>query len=394
MTDTAPSVAIIGAGTAGTGAARRALELGARDVTMIEATGPAAGSSGRSAAIYNVQTVDPLHLEVRTRAREIFFELERTRGLPLTRIGNVRVAWTERDLETLAHVITVQRGLGLTDEDSVLLDRAELQRLVPDLETSDLAGGLFGPRDGVIDGGFLCRTLLDDARAAGMRYLRGKVVGHDRTAGGQHRLTTSAGDQVVADVVVNAAGAWAGKVGAILGVDVPVAPQVHDIVKVRLAQKLPYTVPMVNLYMPGSEGEALYFRQFDDMTLLAGFHTYVVLDDHPIADPDDYRSTVLDSYREEVSAAIGQRLKVAGMTVEPGWTGLYPLSPDGEFIVGPESADPTLITCTGLGGVGVTSGTIAGYTASEWAISGEPTTVPTATAWTPTRSTLRERKAL
>lgn len=394
MTDTAPSVAIIGAGTAGTGAARRALELGARDVTMIEATGPAAGSSGRSAAIYNVQTVDPLHLEVRTRAREIFFELERTRGLPLTRIGNVRVAWTERDLETLAHVITVQRGLGLTDEDSVLLDRAELQRLVPDLETSDLAGGLFGPRDGVIDGGFLCRTLLDDARAAGMRYLRGKVVGHDRTAGGQHRLRTSAGDQVVADVVVNAAGAWARKVGAILGVDVPVAPQVHDIVKVRLAQKLPYTVPMVNLYMPGSEGEALYFRQFDETTLLAGFHTYVVLDDHPIADPDDYRSTVLDSYREEVSVAIGQRLKVAGMTVEPGWTGLYPLSPDGEFIVGPEAADPTLITCTGLGGVGVTSGTIAGYTASEWAIAGEPTTVPTATAWTPTRSTLRERKAL
>lgn len=380
---TAASVIVIGAGTAGTGAARRALELGAASVTLIERDGPAAGSSGRSAAIYNVQTTDPLHIELRMRARELFFELERTNGLPLTRIGNVRVAWTDDDLARLTDVIDVQRELGLTDEDSVLLDREALQRLVPDLRTDDLAGGLFGPRDGVIDGAYLCRTILDDAIAAGLHYVTAEVTGHARTARG-HVISTTAGE-FVADRVINAAGAWAGKVGALLGVEVPVLAQVHDIVKVTLPERLAYTVPMVNLYMPGSDGEALYFRQFDDTTLLAGFHTYSVLDDHPIVDPDDFRSTVHQSYVHAVSEAIDARLGIPGMVVTAGWTGLYPLTADGEFIVGPEESDPTIITCTGLGGVGVTSGSMLGYTAAEWALQSEPTTIPGATRWQPRR---------
>lgn len=381
------SVAVIGAGTVGVGAAKRALELGADTVTIIEREGPASGSSGRSAAIYNVQTVDPVHIELRMRARELFFDLERRRGLPLRRIGNVRVAWTAEDMEVLVGVIDTQRGLGLPESDSVLLDRARLQQLVPDLVTDDLSGGLFGPNDGVIDGAYLTNALLHLAINDGLRYLKGEVREHE-TIGGRHRLVTSGGD-VSADVVINAAGAWAGSVGRILGVDVPVQPQVHDIVKVHLPRPLPYVVPMVNLYMPGSEGEALYFRQFDETTLLAGFHTYVVLEDHPIADPDRYRQQVEQGYVDAVSAAISARLRVDDLAVTPGWTGLYPLSPDGEFIVGPEEADPSIVTSTGLGGVGVTSGSIAGYLAAEWALLGKPVTVPDAARWLPSRSALK-----
>lgn len=377
-------IAVIGAGTVGVGAARRAAELGA-EVTIIDRDGPASGSSGRSAAIYNVQTVDPLHVELRTRARELFFELERTRGLPLRKIGNLRVAWTERDLEVLRGVIGVQRSLGLTEEDSVVLDRAGIQTLVPDLVTTDLAGGLFGPRDGVIDGAYLTYAVLHSAIDRGAHYLKARVTSYEKRRA-EHVIGTDQGE-VTADVVINAAGAWAGKVGALMGIDVPVLPQVHDIVKVRLADALPYTVPMVNLYMPGSEGEALYFRQLDDRTLLAGFHTYDVLEDQPIVDPDDYRSEVQPNYVEAIRDALAERFPVPGLEVVPGWTGLYPLSPDGEFLIGPEESDPTLVTATGLGGVGVTSGCIAGYLASEWAVLGKPTTLAGAERWLPGRFT-------
>lgn len=379
-------IAVIGAGTAGVGAALRAAQLGA-EVTIIDREGPASGSSGRSAAIYNVQTVDPLHIELRVRARELFFELERTRGLPLRKIGNLRVAWTPADLKTLAGVIEVQRGLGLTEDDSVLLDRACIQQLVPDLVTTDLAGGLFGPRDGVIDGAYLTYAVLHAAIDRGARYLKAQVGSYSKRDG-RHHIGTDQGD-VVADVVINAAGAWAGKVGALMDIDVPVLPQVHDIVKVRLPEALPYTVPMVNTYMPGSAGEALYFRQFDRTTLLAGFHTYEVLEDQPIVDPDGYRQNVQDGYVEAIAAAFAARFPIPGLEVVPGWTGLYPLSPDGEFILGPESADPSIVTCTGLGGVGVTSGSIAGFLASEWAILGAPTTVSGAERWRPARFVTR-----
>ena len=110
---------------------------------------------------------------------------------------------------------------------------------------------------------------------------------HERDNSGRHRLITTSGD-VTADIIINAAGPWAGQVGALLGHELPIVPQVHEVVQVRLPRPLGYTVPMVNLYMPGDRGEALYFRQDGPDSLLAGMHTYVIQDELATADPDNY----------------------------------------------------------------------------------------------------------
>ena len=380
----ATRIAIIGAGVAGCGAARRAAELGA-DVTLIEQAHPGSGSSGRSAGVYNIQTLDPLDVEIRIRARELFFRLERDRGLHLSRIGNVRVATQDSQLPRLQEVIELQRQLGA--DDSVLLDRAALRRLVPDLRVDDLAGGLLGPNDGHLDGQQLCDALLAEATGLGATLrTRARVSGHQLTADGHHVLEIN-GDAESYDIVVNAAGPWAGRVGDLLGHPVPLLPQVHEVVQVRLPRELDYAVPMVNLYMPGQAGEALYFRQDGPDSLIAGMHTYTALDHLANADPDDYRSKVSEDYLVEVAEALTERFEVDDLGFKPGWTGIYPLSPDSKFILGPES-DPTVVTCAGLGGVGVTMGSIAGATAAEWAIEGTPTTIPSITALRPDREAL------
>jgi sarcosine oxidase subunit beta len=385
-----PSIAVIGGGVAGCGAARRAAQLGA-DVVLLEQEHPGSGSSGRSAGVYNIQTLDPLDVEIRIRARELFFQLERDRGLHLARIGNVRVATRAEHMEKLADVVELQRGLGA--DDSVLLDRDGLGKLVPELRTDDLEGGLLGPNDGHLDGDMLCGALLADAVDAGaIVHRRTKLLEHEVTAEGGHGLVTSRGTFTV-DTVVNAGGPWAGKVASILGYTTPVLPQVHHVIQVRLPRELGYVVPMVNLYMPGQAGEALYFRQDGPDSLIAGMHTYVLLDEIPVADPDGYGTTVPDDYLIEVAGALTDRFLVDDLGFKAGWTGLYPLSPDGRFIVGPEPHDPTLITCAGLGGVGVTMGAIAGATAVEWAIEGKPVTVPGADVLRPDRPTLQARSA-
>jgi glycine/D-amino acid oxidase-like deaminating enzyme len=384
-----PRIAIIGAGVAGAGAARRAAELGAT-VTVLEREYPGSGSSGRSAGVYNIQTLDPLDVEIRIRARELFFKLERDRELPLARIGNVRVATHEGHLPALERVIALQKSLGA--DDSILLDRAGLARLVPDLEVGDLAGGLLGPNDGHLDGHLLCEALIADATDHGAEVRRkAHVTAHQANADGSHTLTVN-DTELIADVVINAAGPWAGQVGDLLGHPVPLVPQVHEVVQVKVPRDLGYTVPMVNLYMPGQAGEALYFRQDGPDSLIAGMHTYAVLDNIEVADPDSYRSKVRDDYLVEVAEALSARFPVEDLGFKPGWTGLYPLSPDSKFILGPES-DPTIITCAGLGGVGVTMGAIAGATAAEWAIQGRPTTVPAAAALRPDRTALVEARA-
>jgi sarcosine oxidase, subunit beta len=383
-----PSIAIIGAGVGGCGAALRAAQLGASEVVVLEQEHPASGSSGRSAGVYNVQTTDPLNIEIRARARELFFQLEAEHGLHLSRIGNIRVARSRAHMDQLATALDVQRSLGVRD--SVLLDRGALQQLVPDLRTGDLAGGLLGPNDGHLDGHQLCDVLIAAARKLGAQVrARTSVVGHDRDRSGRHRLSTTNGD-VTTDVIINAAGAWAGRVGAMLGHELPLVPQVHEVVQVQLPRTLGYTVPMVNLYMPGDRGEALYFRQDGPDTLIAGMHTYLIQEQLATADPDHYPRRVTDSYVERVAEALTDRFLVDGLGYKPGWTGLYPLTVDGRFLIGPHEHDPTVVACAGFGGTGVTSGPICGFIAAEWALLGEPVTIA-AGALLPDRPTAAPR---
>lgn len=95
---------------------------------------------------------------------------------------------------------------------------------VPALDPAAIEGALWSPEDGVIDVHALLSGYLEGARRGGARVETGVSVLALRTAGG--RLTgveTSAGP-VEAPVAVNAAGAWAGEIGAAADLQLPLMP--------------------------------------------------------------------------------------------------------------------------------------------------------------------------
>ncbi len=374
---TKPRIAIIGAGTGGCGCARRAAELGAAEVILIERETPAAGSSSRSAGVYNAQTTDPLHIEIRVRARELFFRLNEEGKLPLAKIGNLRPGGTAADVAAFEAALEVQRSLGA--HDGQVLDPDAMRRLVPDLKTDDLAGGLFGPNDGHLDGYLLCTALVDEAKEHGAQLLaHAEVTGHAKR-NGAHLLQTTQGE-VECDVVVNATGAWAGRIGEMLGHPAGIKPQLHEVVQIKLPRELGYVVPMINTYMPGQAGQGVYFRQDGPDSMIAGLHSYDAVEGLDVADPDAFGPSEGDDYLMEVATLVSERLEVEGLGFKYGWCGLYPISADGQFQVGPYAADPSVAAVAGLGGVGVTSGAILGALAAEWIMLGKPTTLSAANA--------------
>ena len=378
-------IGIIGAGVAGCGAARRAAELGAKEVILVEKNTPASASSGRSAGVYNAQTLNPMDIEIRVREREMLFRLEKEGKLHLARIGNLRICRSEDDMRKVGKALDFQHQLGVRD--ARIIEAGELKRLVPALECSDLAGALFGPNDGHLDGYQLCNALVDEARAMGARVLtQAEVTSCDRH-GSAHVLHTQKGD-IECDVVINAAGAWADRVGKMLGHPANVKPEVHEVIRVKLPRRLSYTVPMCNFYMPGSAGEAVYFRQDGPDSLIAGLHTYDHVDGLEVTDFDAFSPHDSDDYFVQVATQVNERLKIDDLGFRAGWFGLYPLSADGVFQVGPYKADNSVLTVAGLGGVGVTSGAVLGALAAEWAILGKPVTVPGAAALLPDRQGL------
>ncbi|MGW4340335.1 NAD(P)/FAD-dependent oxidoreductase [Rhodococcus koreensis] len=382
-----PSIVVIGGGVAGVSSALGAVELGADNVVLLEKDHLGAASSALSAGVFNINPTDALTTEVRVRARARLDVYERENGLHLARIGYIRLARLKEQLELFEGTIELQKKLGV-ERPSRVLTPDQILEVYPDVRVDDVFGGLYNPEDGHLDGVLLCTAMAERARALGAVFKqKTTVLGIDPGSTTRFLVRTNNGDYP-ADVIINAAGAWADRVGEWLGAPTPLTPQVHEVVQIRLPHKLSYSVPMTQEYIPGYE-PAAYFRQDGEQTLIAGMHTYDVLDDHAVADPDNYTRKVSDDYVEAVAERVVERLLIDDLGFAPGWTGIYPLSRDGEFIVGPYNDAPGVIACAGLGGHGVNGGVGVGPLAAEYAIFGEARSISGAAAMLPDRQSLR-----
>lgn len=141
------------------------------------------------------------------------FELERKGGLMVTR--------TDTGLAALTDFAAGQAADGVTVE-PVGADR--LRELEPEI-TEGLAGGVFYPQDMQLMPARAAVVLLAAARDAGARVrLRTEVTALRRDSTGRVTGVVTAAGVVGAGQVVNAAGAWAGRVAGLAGAAVPVTP--------------------------------------------------------------------------------------------------------------------------------------------------------------------------
>ena len=379
------AVAIIGGGAVGLSTAWHLIERGVTDVTLLEATDLAAGSSSRSAGFIESQYVDPLDIELRARSTHTFRRLQRDHGLEIKEIGYLRLAPDDEALDTFRASARSQHQLGI--DDAEVLDVDGVRRLVPQLRPEGVAGGLFGRRDGRIDGPAYCRLLAGLAEAGGARIRAGvRVRSASPTAAGW-RLGTNDG-VVECDVIVDAAGPWAAEVGRLLGVDVPVIPLRNQIGIWQLERPLDRVLPMVMDYIPHSGTRGLYVATYDDLDhVLAGLHSEEVVGEG--VDPETYDRSADDGYLADTRAALEHRMPgLAIGDIERAWAGLYPVSPDGLPIVGPTPGDPSVIIAAGGGGSGIQMSPIMGALAADWIAFGEPRSLSDGRRVAPDRASL------
>ena len=115
----------------------------------------------------------------------------------------------------------IQRQHGVNVE---FLDRPALQARFPSMRTDDLAAGEHSLDDGWCDPHSLLQGLRKQARAAGVTYLKDKVVALETSGHGVRNARLESGRTVAADHFVNAAGAWSKQVSAMIGMPLPIEP--------------------------------------------------------------------------------------------------------------------------------------------------------------------------
>jgi glycine/D-amino acid oxidase-like deaminating enzyme len=124
-------------------------------------------------------------------------------------------------MDLLESNVERQHALGCEVE---LLSPAELAERFPSMFVDDLGGGVHSTGDGWCDPHSLLWGFRRKAAALGAEYLEDRVVGLSRSGARVTAARLASGATLEADVFVNATGAWAAGVCAMVDMPLPVAP--------------------------------------------------------------------------------------------------------------------------------------------------------------------------
>ncbi|MGE0816591.1 MAG: NAD(P)/FAD-dependent oxidoreductase [Vicinamibacterales bacterium] len=271
----------------------------------------------------------------------------------------------DTNAEALAAREAAQAGAGVVQR---RLTVDEIRTLVPGLWLDDIRFGLFGPDDGYANPREVLFGLRAAAEAAGAEYVEDDVQAVVAAGGRVTGVRLARGGRLDAPVVVNAAGALAGRLAASAGLAVPVEPVRQLLFRCTLPGEWPSRFPMV--IDPGG----VHWRHDDGLAL--GDPDRIVLAftkwDEPPGENfecDDVR------WENEFYPALVRRLPAAvDVTDVHGWAGLYEMTPDHNPVLGAHPALGGLIFASGFSGHGLMMSPATGLVVSELVRLGESRT--------------------
>ncbi len=159
-------------------------------------------------------------------------------------------------LTMLKENMKLQQSLGVNVQ---LMTPEEVKSFVPELVVDDLAGAVFDVNAGNIDPYSVLQWYVKHAKRLGVEYVYEKVAtiltdGHQVSG-----VKLAGGEEYLAPVIVNAAGAWSGEVSDTAGLDIPVRPLRKQVYCIDLAAPFNRDIPFVFDTINGTyfQGEGL-----------------------------------------------------------------------------------------------------------------------------------------
>ncbi|MFD0982730.1 GcvT family protein [Tropicimonas aquimaris] len=221
-------VVVIGGGIAGCSTLYHLTQEGWTDVVLVERDELTSGTTWHSAAQVTNFGMTQTMVGLKSHSIALYKKLRDDPDYPVGYHhgdGGIRLANTEAQMQGYRHFASMARGMGVEYE---VIDAAECARRHPLISTENLLGGLWDGEDGDIDPAQLCQALAFHARRAGAEVYRNTpVTGLTQRSDDTWTVHTAKGD-IDCDIVVNACGYRVNEVGAMMGVQHPVASMEHQ----------------------------------------------------------------------------------------------------------------------------------------------------------------------
>ena len=253
-----------------------------------------------------------------------------------------------------------QRDLGCPVE---LLDRDGLKRRFPSLGLDDVAVGCYSPEDGWVDPYSALLGFRRKAQSQGAVYLEDRVVGLEVSGRKVSAVSLEKRGRLGARAAVNAGGAWAPEICAMVGMRLPVEPlrrMVYYFETRAEIEPLPLTKDLSGLFFKPEGGG--FVGGVPDMAEPVGFNFEV--------DNAYFDRVVWPSLARRVPA-------FAGIKLQRGWAGLYDQNRlDGNLIIGPWTGGlQNFHVACGFSGHGLMHAPAVGLAMSELLLDGRFSTI-------------------
>ena len=373
-TDT--QVVIVGGGIMGVSLAWHLAARGWRDVVLLEKNELTAGSTWHAAGLCTHFAHNATVMEMRAASVRLYRDVlpaESGESAGFHACGALRVTRSAERMAEFRHV----QGLGeFLGHEFRILAPGELARIYPLARMDGLLGAIHEPGDGHVD-----PTLATNALAAGARSRGAEIRRHEpvraieRDASGAWVVHTDRG-RIRSRHVVNAAGTWCREIGAMMGVDLPVVPMLHQYlvtaavpeIAARIAAGEP-ELPMIR-----DPEESWYLRQERDGFIVGPYEA----DGRPWGVdgiPPEFGMELLPPDLDRVEPIVAMAMErvpaLAHAGIRTVVNGPITFTPDANPLVGPAFGLDNAWLLTGSS-MGVMEGGGAGRFLADWIVDGAP----------------------
>lgn len=355
------NIIVIGGGVMGASTAYHLALRGERNILLLEKEDFfGQGATGRCAGGVRYQFATEVNIRLSLESLPMLERLAEETGqtADYRQCGYLMFVTQEAGADVFKRNIALQNSLGVP---SVWMTGDEIRRRVPLMELNDVIGGAYCHKDGLADPNSVVMAYISAAARLGVKTLNGIEVTGIETGNGAVRTVRTNKGSIAAKTVVNAAGPWAGLVGKMAGIDLPIKAVRRQILTTTPLPEVPPDFPFVIDFE-----KSLYFHR-EGEGLLTGMSNPNESVGFDQAIDSDWELTALEAAIERLPL-----LENAGMSSH--WAGLYENTPDKHPIYGKTPVDGFFVV-GGFSGHGFMHGPISGKLMAEIILDGESKTV-------------------
>jgi sarcosine oxidase, subunit beta len=334
---------IIGGGVIGASIAYHLALKGLKNIIVVDKGSAGSGSTGKATGGFRAQFGSEINIKLSLLSREKLLTFKDETGIdPLfNRHGYLFLAQSQDELLRLKQANELQRSCGLDEAEIVSIEA--IQKLNPRINLNGIIGGAFCGSDGFISPVEILKGYTKAAESLGVKFLYSTEITNITVKEGRAISVTTPAETIAADYFINAAGAWAGKVAELAGIDIPLKPLKRQVCRVTPKNILPDNLPMTVWV-----SESFHFRMRDGYLIL--------LRPCEPENTEDFNMEVEESWLEKTfNIGLGRipALKNCSVDKANSWAGLYEMSPDEHILLGSASGLNNFYLANGSSGHGV-----------------------------------------